>query len=196
MPLPWHFSGHYRRIITGVTSELVVFDQWDCTNFYYPFRPSYAGNKEFDCTFIPSKLLKHSRPSFVYKPVRYRAYPHNLLLCPVATINEYVKRRESMNVQCDEFIITHGKPHKPAHSETMSRWLKEVMSESGVDVKIFKPHSCRSASTSAAIRGGIPVATILQQGNWSNVKTFSRYYNRDIPTEMDFTTVVIESKQN
>ena len=45
MPLPWHFSGHYRRIITGVTSELVVFDQWDCTNFYYPFRPSYAGNK-------------------------------------------------------------------------------------------------------------------------------------------------------
>ena len=151
---------------------------------------------EFDCTFIPSKLLKHSRPSFVYKPVRYRAYPHNLLLCPVATISGYVKRRESMNVQCDEFIITHGKPHKPAHSETMSRWLKEVMSESGVDVKIFKPHSCRSASTSAAIRGGIPVATILQQGNWSNVKTFSRYYNRDIPTEMDFTTVVIESKQN
>ena len=82
---------------------------------------------EFDCTFIPSKLLKHSRPSFVYKPVRYRAYPHNLLLCPVTTISEYVKRRESMNVQCDEFIITHGKPHKPAHSETMSRWLKEVL---------------------------------------------------------------------
>ena len=45
------------------------------------------------CTFLPSKLLKHSRPSYINKPVTYRVFPHNVNLCPVAVIKNYDNRR-------------------------------------------------------------------------------------------------------
>ena len=61
------------------------------------------------------------------------------------------------------FIITHGKPHKPAHKDTIARWIKELMKLAGIDTDTFKPHSCRSASASAAKRSGIPIDQILQR---------------------------------
>ena len=50
------------------------------------------------CTFIPSKLLKQSRSSYVNKPVTYRIYPHNSNLCPVKAIRHY-------NIQRNLFIF-------------------------------------------------------------------------------------------
>ena len=39
-----------------------------------------------ECTFIPCKLLKHSRPGYVHRPVTYKNYPQNIKLCPVRLI--------------------------------------------------------------------------------------------------------------
>ena len=64
------------------------------------------------------------------------------------------------------FIVTHGKPHKPA------------MKLAGIDTDTFKPHSCRS--TSAAKRSGIPIDQILQQGNWFNPSTFYKFYSKEL----------------
>ena len=68
-----------------------------------------------------------------------------------------------MFIKDPNFIITHGKPHKPAHKDTIARWIKERMKLAGIDTNTFKSHSCRSAS--AAKRSGIPIDQILQQGN-------------------------------
>ena len=54
----------------------------------------------------------------------------------------------------------------------MARWTKSIMNESGVDTKIFKPHSCRSASTSAGTNAGVTTDNVLKQGNWTNASTF------------------------
>ena len=54
----------------------------------------------------------------------------------------------------------------------MARWTKNTMNESGVDTKIFKPHSCRSASTSAGANAGVTTDNVLKQGNWTNANTF------------------------
>lgn len=40
-------------------------------------------------------------------------------------------------------------------SSTIARWLKEVLHLAGIDTSIFKAHSYRSASTSAAFSCGI-----------------------------------------
>ena len=45
-----------------------------------------------ECTFIPFKLLKHSRPGYVYRLVTYKNCPQNIKLCLVRLITEYIKR--------------------------------------------------------------------------------------------------------
>ena len=80
-----------------------------------------------------------------------------------------------MFIKDPNFIITHGKPHKPAHKYTIARWIKELMESVGIDTDTFKLHSCRSASASTAKRSGIPIDQILQQGNWSNASTCYKF---------------------
>ena len=61
------------------------------------------------------------------------------------------------------------------------------MTNSGIDTNIFKPNSCRGASTSAAKNEGVPIEQVLKQGQWSNCMTFFKYYYRDIePEQLSF----------
>ena len=49
------------------------------------------------------------------------------------------------------------------HSSTVSRWIKEVLKETWVDVDVFKGHSTCSASTSKACLSGISVNDMLSR---------------------------------
>ena len=51
---------------------------------------------------------------------------------------------------------------------------------SGVDTDIFKPHSCRSASSSKADITGVSIDNILKCGQWSSDSTFYKFYCRNI----------------
>ena len=96
-------------------------------------------------------LTKCSKPSRPNKPIVFRAYTENKLLCPVACIKEYLHFRAGLvDEKCTQFFITHGKPHHPISKDTLARWVKEVMVCAGIDVTTFKPHSTRGASTSKA----------------------------------------------
>lgn len=126
-------------------------------------------------------LIKTSKPSKPNKPIVYRAYTKDLLLCPVACIKEYMKVRATLvGNSTTEFFISHGKPHHPISKDTLARWVKDVMREAGIDVSVFKPHSTRAASTSKAYALGVPLSDILKQGQWSNAKTFFTFYCREI----------------
>ena len=57
------------------------------------------------------------------------------------------------------------------------------MSLSGIDTSTFKPHSCRSASTSTAKATGVPIGKILKAGQWAKESTFYKYYCRNIVFE-------------
>ena len=46
------------------------------------------------------------------------------------------------------------------------------MKNAGIDVNIFKPHSCRSASSSAAKKAGVPIEEILKQRHGQIVELF------------------------
>ena len=51
-----------------------------------------------------------------------------------------------------------------------------MLSESGVDITVYKAHSCRSASTSKVNNIGITIKEILDRGCWSNDHTFQKFY--------------------
>ena len=161
----------------------------------------YVSNDEI--TFIPSRLLKHYREDHVNIPITYRAYPQNAKICPVKAIMAYLHYRLTMSSE-PQFFITYGAPHRPAHRDSIARWIKGTLAESGIDTGLYTAHSCRGASTSAASMAGLPLHTILKAAEWSKADTFYKHYKRDIavaypkyiqPTdrEMDFGTAILNS---
>ena len=88
-------------------------------------------------------------------------------------------------------VVRQGKPKPnqlfisyksglPVACNTISRWLKEVMSLSGIDTSYFTGHSTRVASVSKAKRRGANPNQIMAQGDWTNASTFNRHYDREI----------------
>ena len=78
------------------------------------------------------------------------------------------------------FFVTHGKPYHAATKDTLARWIKDVMSKSGVDTTVFNPQSCRSASSSTAKSLGVPLHKILKSDQWATESTFYKFYQRQI----------------
>ena len=138
------------------------------------------------CTFFPTKLLKHSRPSFLGNPLRFRAYPLDSHLCVIATLHEYVSRRNQLTAStCTQLLISHVKPHHPVHKDTVARWLKEVLDNSGIDSSIFTAHSFRSANSAHSSK--VPIGEILKQGQWTTEKTWYNYYHKEIVSSQSTT---------
>ena len=59
------------------------------------------------------------------------------------------------------------------------------MGNSGIDTEIFKAHSTRVASNSAANKLGMQLQEVLKRGQWSNAGTFFIYYFREIEESLD-----------
>ena len=55
-----------------------------------------------------------------------------------------------------EFFISFGKPYHPPSKDSLARWIKEVIGNSGIDSEISKLHSTRVASNSAAYKLDMP----------------------------------------
>ena len=44
----------------------------------------------------------------------------------------------------------------------------------------YDTNSCRSAASTGALYEGVHIEDILKQGNWSNLKTFKKFYFKNI----------------
>lgn len=123
-------------------------------------------------------------------------YPSDPNICVASTLLFYVEKTSSYrhsNV-CNNLFITFKKPFHNASSQSISRWIRKVMSESGIDTSIFTPHSTRHASTSKAYSKGISCDIIRSAAGWSNnSKSFAMFYNRPIRDSSSFATSVLES---
>ncbi|CAC5380314.1 unnamed protein product [Mytilus coruscus] len=52
-----------------------------------------------------------------------------------------------------------------------------------VNTSMFKTHSTRGASTSAALKAGVSVNSILKSAGWTNESTFRQFYNRPVTVQ-------------
>ena len=82
------------------------------------------------------------------------------------------------------------RPHKAVTAATISRWLKEILFRAGVDTNIFKAHSTRTASTSAAKARGVSTADIMKAADWSRESTFTRFYYKPVNSGMFGATIL------
>ena len=150
-------------------------------------------------TFMFSKLLKQTRPGFSNPTINLTAF-RDSRWCVVTTLKEYISRTEQLRGSESQLFVSYSKPHKSVSRDTISRWMKTVLSSAGIDTKKFRPHSTRAAAVSAANNNNnnnssVPLDEILTTAGWSSESTFATFYNKPAVKESHFASSVLEAAE-
>lgn len=123
-------------------------------------------------------------------------FTQRLSVCPADTLITYISVTSNIRSSNDDkLIITIKKPHHPATSQTIGRWIKETIGAGGIDTTVFSAHSTRHAATSAARRAGFSVDAIRRTAGWSGQsKVFASFYNRPIIDDSNFVNVLFNAE--
>ena len=130
-------------------------------------------------TFQIVDHLKQSRPGVKNPLVELRPF-EDKSLCVVTTLKEYLTRTQSLWGSESQLFISYTRPFRRVSRETICRWVKFVLTDSGIDTLRFKPRSTRAASTSAASNSSVSLDDILHTAGWSSESTFAEFYNKPI----------------
>ena len=111
-------------------------------------------------------------------------------------LKSYLKHRSTLVFKdVKELLITYRRPHKPATSDTIARWITNTLQEAGIDTTVFTSHSCRASSTSKA-KLRMPIKDIMKRAGWSQETTFIKLYDKFIINnnyEPDYTLNILSS---
>jgi hypothetical protein len=118
-------------------------------------------------------------------------FNENRNICPATVIQDYIEKTREIRKSSKNLLLTFKRPHKPATSQSISRWIKQVLGEAGVDVSVFGAHSTRHAATSAADASGVSIDTIRKTAGWtSGSQTFAKFYRRQLTDDGIFARSV------
>ena len=129
-----------------------------------------------------SYAFQHSREKTLRGWVNVMAFPESPSICPVLSLKAYLDRTAQLrHADANNMFISQHKPHKSVTSQTLARWMTNIMAAAGVDISLFKQHSTRSASA-VWLEGGtksMSVAQICKHGHWSKLTTtYKKFYCR------------------
>ena len=149
--------------------------------------------------FFPTGLTKQSRAGRITNEIFFHRFPEDESICPVSTAMHYIRRTESLRLteskhKQSKMFISWIKPHHSVTSASIARWLKTVLEQAGINTSIFKAHSTRGASVSAAKNMGVTTKEILDTANWSTESVFQKYYYKPIRNS-DFSDAILTSQK-
>ena len=73
-------------------------------------------------------------------------FPDKPYICPVRSLRDYLVRRAPLcHADANKMCIQLRQPHKPVSSQTLARWMTNIMADAGVDTSMFCQHSTPSA---------------------------------------------------
>lgn len=130
------------------------------------------------------------------QPVLRLPYFHNRPeVCPARCLETYINKTQTLRKD-DSLFISFKKPHARVTSQTLSRWIKDILCSSGIDTSIYSAHSTRHAATSTANKHGVNIDLIRRTAGWSNSSSvFAKFYNRTIvENPNNFATAVLSSE--
>ena len=128
------------------------------------------------------KGSKKNRPVTVVKCVKWEDPALNVADYVVGYLNKTLKfrlRAVAKGLPKPVNLFLSAFTGKPLRRATISKYLLKIMSLAGINTTCFKPHSVRGIGPSLMSRKGSSPNSILEQGNWKNLGTFNRYYNRE-----------------
>lgn len=117
-------------------------------------------------------------------------------LCVARTLLGYLERTKGLRPgRSSKLFLTAKQPFKPASSQTLSRWIKDMLARSGIDTSRFTAHSTRHAATSAAARKGVSLDVIRSTAGWSDSsQMFAKFYNRPLVETKSVANAILDFK--
>ena len=134
--------------------------------------------------FDISTLLKTSKTVKHQEPLTFKPYTYDSQLCVVKCLRQYMKLTSELRNGADQLWLSYQKPHHPASKDTVSRWIKEFLKISGIDISSYGAHSTRAASSPAASSSlTISHQTIMNAAGWARESTFRKFYDKPADSE-------------
>jgi integrase len=132
-------------------------------------------------------FIKTTRPGCKQPVLRLPFFIEKPNVCPAKTLLAYINRTQNIR-STDDLFIAIRKPHKAVGTQTISRWIKHMLADSGVDTSVFTAHSTRHAATSRAAARGVSIDVIRSTAGWSGESmVFAKFYNRVIINNNDMS---------
>ena len=131
------------------------------------------------------ELVKQSNHKNRNMSLNLKGYAKKPALCVVKVLKEYIQRTKDLRGNENQLFISFQRPHAAVSRSTISRWLKRVMEEAGLDIEVFSGHSTRAASCAKLKSDGVDIDEILRTAGWSSDKTFKKFYDKSILVEQE-----------
>lgn len=143
-------------------------------------------------------MIKTSRPGAHQPCLNIPFYETKPEICPAGTLLNYLDVTLSLRTNNEYLFISYRRPYNSVTSQTLSKWIKNTLNESGIDTSIFSAHSTRHASTSAASRLGVSIDVIRNTAGWSgSSNVFGKFYNKNIvDNSNDFALSILGNNSN
>ena len=119
--------------------------------------------------------LRRARHLAYFPVTAFSAEPD---LCPLNTLNHYLKRTAS--IRSTRFLLIQTQnPFSNISGMTLRRWILSGLKSAGIDVSQYTSaaYSTRHAASSKAFMAGVQLDVLLKKAGWSNVSTFVSHYN-------------------
>ena len=96
------------------------------------------------------------------------------------------------NLRKTEYLFITLDTYDRATKATLSRW---VVSTIKLASRVRKTTSgrCRSTAANFALLGGMKLKDILHAGDWSQAKTFKKFYLADIQGRQHYATAILDA---
>ena len=93
--------------------------------------------QENDKITFKFNLLKQIRSSVKSPIMELCAYPENSKICVVKTLSHYLERTQLFREQETKLFWTYQKPRHAVSASTISRWIKCMLKQAGIDTSKF-----------------------------------------------------------
>ena len=151
----------------------------------------FQSSGTYMCIFNDLKVPR-ARPYFIMALPSPSDIDH---LGTVELLQIYLEKTEQFRRQGHHrLLLSWRPPHNPVTTDTLARWIRQVMQDSGINVHVFGAHSVRGASSSFALEHNASIDSVLTAGDWSSLRTFNhnKHYNRmhkSLPSNELSTTI-------
>ena len=136
-------------------------------------------------------LIKQTMSTKHMASLCFHIYNKEPKLCVVTHRTEYLKRTKSYR-DTDKLFLSCIKLYRAASKDTISRWCKSIIKESGISIHSYTSHSSRAAASSYAKSRGASLSTIIQSAGWKSERTFAQFYEKQIEEEVEFHNYLLQ----
>ena len=130
-------------------------------------------------TFRLPTLTKKRKAGAPPREIFFGGFPPDDRLCVISCLRKYEEKTREYRIQASDapnkLFLSYVRPHRLVSSQRIANWIKSMLGDAGIDTGTFSAHSTRGASTTAAVKQGVPISQILRTADWSSEGTFREY---------------------